>query len=200
MKTGKRRNLRGEPEKRRGGRRRLEEDGKERIAKERQPLFAITDRCGLPGLDVRTEGTGLRSDQSFRCALCGTARLIGFGVDSPSKSRATTTSKEKRKNGSTKNVASVLFKNRGHWIAVRSVVPMRFVWDGSTGRIRCGFAIEKQGHCYEERTRKNRSTKNVASVLFKNRGHRIAVRSVVPMRFVWDGSTDRIRCGFAIEK
>jgi len=37
--------------------------GKERIAKERQPLFAITDRCGLPGLDVRTEGTGLRSDQ-----------------------------------------------------------------------------------------------------------------------------------------
>ena len=90
MKTGKRRNLRGEPEKRRGGRRRLEEDGKERIAKERQPLFAITDRCGLPGLDVRTEDTGLRSDQSFRCASCGTARLIGFGVDSPSKSRVTT--------------------------------------------------------------------------------------------------------------
>ena len=90
VKTGKQGNLRGEPEKRRGGRRKLEEDGKERIDKERQPLFAITDRCGLPGLDVRTEGTGLRSDQSFRCASCGTARLIGFGVDSPSKSRVTT--------------------------------------------------------------------------------------------------------------
>ena len=76
----------GIPEKRRGRRRRLEEDGKERIAKERQPLFAITERCGLSGT---------------RC------------------------------------------KNRGHWIAVRSVVPMRFVWDGSTDRIRCGFAIEK---------------------------------------------------------
>ena len=97
MKTGKRGNLRGEPEKRRGGRRKLEEDGKERIDKERQPLFAITDRCGLPGLDVRTEDTGLRSDQSFRCASCGTARLIGFGVDSPSKSRATTTSKERER-------------------------------------------------------------------------------------------------------
>ena len=97
MKTGKQGNLRGEPEKRRGGRRKLEEDGKERIDKERQPLFAITDRCGLPGLDVRTEDTGLRSDQSFRCASCGTARLIGFGVDSPSKSRATTTSKERER-------------------------------------------------------------------------------------------------------
>ena len=97
MKTGKQGNLRGEPEKRRGGRRKLEEDGKERIDKERQPLFAITDRCGLPGLDVRTEDTGLRSDQSFRCASCGTARLIGFGVDSPSKSRVTTTTKERER-------------------------------------------------------------------------------------------------------
>ena len=78
--NGKQGNLRGEPEKRRGGRRKLEEDGKERIDKERQPLFAITDRCGLPGLDVRTEGTGLRSDQSFRCASCGMAQLAGFGV------------------------------------------------------------------------------------------------------------------------
>ena len=85
MKTGKQGNLRGEPEKRRGGRRELEEDGKERIDKERQPLFAITDRCGLPGLDVRTEGTGLRSGQLFRCASCGTAQLAGFGVDAIEK-------------------------------------------------------------------------------------------------------------------
>ena len=39
---------------------------------------------------LRTEGTGLRSGQLFRCASCGTAQLTGFGVVSPSKSRVTT--------------------------------------------------------------------------------------------------------------
>ena len=29
---------------------------------------------------LRTEGTGLRSGQLFRCASCGTAQLAGFGV------------------------------------------------------------------------------------------------------------------------
>ena len=34
-------------------------------------------------------------------------------------------------------------KNRGHWIAVRSALQMRFVRYCRTDRIRCGFAIEK---------------------------------------------------------
>ena len=45
----------------------------------------------------RTEGTGLRSGQLFRCASCGTAQLTGFGVDLPSKSRVTATTKERER-------------------------------------------------------------------------------------------------------
>ena len=71
-----------------------------------------------------------------RAPDCGPT-LVGFGVDSPSKSRVTTTSKE-RERTDRQRTSPLFFLERRVWIAVRSVVPMRFVWDGSTGRIRCG--------------------------------------------------------------